>query len=849
MSEVPDYIPDKVEVRSALPLAYVCARLGLDVTTSKNGHCPFHEDSNPSFGLFVADDGVQRWNCYPCGLSGDVYDLLQRLLNITFPEALEQARVYLAEMPEGWVAPAPPVKSTVGPSDWEAEVHEARLNAASDSHPGIMAARVGFAPVDDYPLCVKWDRYLRDVWGWGFSPTGEIMIPHWNGDNQLVACRVRWPDGGKTSLPGSDFSNLYGTWHGRHHREVLILEGESDAVFAGYCAREEGVNIDVFALPSGANAAIEDSWVQLVKRAETIYLALDPDPVGIEATWKWLDALKGTNVKVCMLPLGRDLRDARPSIRHLLSSARTPLPAPEIIQVPKNKSGYWRQGKDGDERQVTHWFIEPVAQLTGGDPGFDVVLHYRGTKKKTVIRLADMSGMRELRRWCTRHGITFTGREDDAQRINDHVLWRGCVLPEVYQTDQVGLQAPPKEYEFTGPSVAFPDGYLGKMPWRYVPSIFVSDVSDRVYLPAEGKFRWEWFRDFLSLSEPGVMQPLLAWMVAAARRPEVVQFPILFIGGSSGVGKSTLARLALRMMGSKIEIDLGAVTPFILLRTLSSTTSLPIFVDEWTRMSRKDTREAFQGAIPVLYTRGTAERGQADLSSSVYKLTAPTVVAGEDTFMLDRELQRTINIRPSRDAQKNEELWRIQDEPLELFGQMLHNWLATTTLDLPVLDTTVSDRVQYNLNLLTWGWDTLRLFLEDASHGDLTVPTVAPEVDLSKLTALSDDDVENVYDQALLAGMSMSDNDHHRVVWADPEGRGTWARFQQLVGLLQIRNVDIQLPGGSRAMKDYFEERHGKLELGPSVTPPGTFIGLRAWLIPGYELPDTDTTPPTDWIP
>ena len=862
MTELPEYrhVLENGEIKQRLPLAFAASRLGIKLTSESTAICPFHangQERNPSFGIYRNERDDERWHCFPCGLDGDVFDLIIQLHGCTFPEAIQQAASFLDEIPEGYERPAYQVdvpKQT--PDDWASDVAAARARAAQPDHAGILAARVGFAATSDALLCARWDEYLRS-WGWGINGLGEILIPHWSAAKELVGCKVRKPSGEKVSLGGSRYSGqLYGAWRGRREQDVLLLEGETDCVFAGWLARSENVAVDVFALPSGANEDVKPEWVEFLKGARTVYLAFDPDEVGVEATWKWIKALAGFDTKVCCLPLGRDLRDAQPVLRNLLSAAEAPIDPPIEIAVglptgfPAHKIqsniGYFRPQREGPPKQVTNWFLEPIARLAGGDPGYDVTLFHRGRGQRTIIRLADLATARDIKRWCNRHGLVFTGREDDAQRIAEHVTWRGSVTPEVYQTDQVGLHEAPENYQFAGASVVFPEGYVGKMPWRYVPSTRVSDVTDKVFLPVEERFTWSWLDDFISLSSSDVIHPLLAWTIASTRRPEVRQFPLLFIGGSSGVGKSTLARLALRLVGSMIEIDLGAVTPFILLRTLASSTSLPIFIDEWTLMSRKDAREAFQGTIPVLYTGGGAERGQADLSSAIFKMSAPVIVAGEDTFALDRELDRTVSISPSRAGQNKEALARITSVPLERFGQVLHRWLVTRK-NLPSMESTAPTRPEYNREILTAGWKTLQLLLDDASHSVPNVPDLPATPDFSIFDTERDE--QNVYETALLEGMSMRDINGHQVVWTDAEGRGTWVRFRVLIGLLRTRNVDLQLPGGERAMKRYFEERYGVVNSERTIPPQsGTYVhaGLIRGLISEGE---NESDPRSNWSP
>lgn len=861
MTDLPEYkyIPGKDELKTQLPLSYACARLGIILNSEGSGICPFHSDQRPSFSIYRTQEGEERWHCFPCNLDGDIFNLIQLLHNVDFPEAMREAADLLEELPEGYTPVYAKAPKETNPEELHRLVNDARARAAREDHAGILSARVGFAEIANPALCARWDTYLRDMWGWGITENGEILMPHWSeAPSELVGCKIRKASGGKESVPGSVYSGqLYGAWLGRRNQDAVIFEGETDTVYGGWLAREEQIPIDVFGLPSGANDDVSPEWLTFLKKSRTVYLAFDPDAVGIEATWKWIEKLTGEaiNIKICCLPLGRDFRDAKPTLGHLLEAARAPIQQPVGIAIAnaygkearvKDCVGYFRPGKDDEPRQVTNWFVEPIAQLVGGDPGYDVNLVHRGVVTRTVLRLSDLTSSREIKKWCNRHNLIFTAREDDLQRIAEHVTWRGSVTPEIYQTDQIGMQPAPGNYEFAGPSVVFPEDYIGKMPWRYIPGPRVTDVTGKVFLPNKETFRWSWLDDFLKLSVTSVTHPLLAWIVASARRPEVDNFPVLFIGGSSGVGKSTLARLALRLSGSGIETDLGSVTPFILLKTLSSSTSLPVFVDEWTLMSRKDTREMFQGLIPVIYAGRSAERGQSDLSSTLYPMTAPVIVAGEDSFALDRELDRTVCISPSRSGQNKEALARIITSPLEAFGQQLHRWV-TSRKDLPPLsDGEAGSRPDYNRQILIGGWRTLQYFLQDASHSDPTVSTIPDVPDLSLFDEERED--SNVYETALLEGLSMRDPSGHQVVWIDPERPGVWVRVRILIGLLKTRNVDLQLPGGERAMKRYFEERYGTIS-SSRVIPPGSMSAVHAAFIPNLSLGDEELDPRASWLP
>ena len=50
-----------------------------------SGLCPFHGEKTPSFSVHATR---QFYHCFGCGDSGDVFSFVQKIENITFPEAV-----------------------------------------------------------------------------------------------------------------------------------------------------------------------------------------------------------------------------------------------------------------------------------------------------------------------------------------------------------------------------------------------------------------------------------------------------------------------------------------------------------------------------------------------------------------------------------------------------------------------------------------------------------------------------------------------------------------------------------------------------------------------------------------
>src|SRR5208337_2418310 len=57
-----------------------------------SGLCPFHSEKTPSFSVHATR---QFFHCFGCGASGDVFSFVQKIENITFPEALRAVALKL----------------------------------------------------------------------------------------------------------------------------------------------------------------------------------------------------------------------------------------------------------------------------------------------------------------------------------------------------------------------------------------------------------------------------------------------------------------------------------------------------------------------------------------------------------------------------------------------------------------------------------------------------------------------------------------------------------------------------------------------------------------------------------
>ena len=98
MYRMPEYAssktgePDDIErLRRGVSLSSTVTQYGYKL--SRNGRefetcCPFHAEDTPSFKVFTARDGMERFHCFGCGKQGDVLDFVQEVKGVDLPEAI-----------------------------------------------------------------------------------------------------------------------------------------------------------------------------------------------------------------------------------------------------------------------------------------------------------------------------------------------------------------------------------------------------------------------------------------------------------------------------------------------------------------------------------------------------------------------------------------------------------------------------------------------------------------------------------------------------------------------------------------------------------------------------------------
>lgn len=305
--------------------------------------CPFHDEKSPSFTI---QKGDSHYHCYGCGAHGDAIQFLMDHVRMNFQEAIEslaQRFGVALEVMEAETEQRGPRKADVKGALLQAcELYHYLLLHTAEGHEAlhylggrglslefIQRFRLGWAP--RYP-----GLFLPAMHAKGFSDevlaaaglireredgsrrdffSDRITFPICDGVGAVIGFSARKyreeTFGGKyinttETLLFKKSRVLYGMNECRRRiakeAQAIIVEGQIDALSLIFA----GLNLTVAALGTAFGEGHVSELVDLgVKK---VFLAMDADKAGIEATRKVGDLFqrRGVEVRVVRLPMGSD---------------------------------------------------------------------------------------------------------------------------------------------------------------------------------------------------------------------------------------------------------------------------------------------------------------------------------------------------------------------------------------------------------------------------------------------------------------------------------------------------------------------------------------------------------------
>ena len=331
------------QVRAGNPIVDVVGSY-VPLTRKQNNYwacCPFHEEKTPSFS--VSPD-KEFFYCFGCHAGGDVFQFVQKIENISFPEAVEKLAQRIGlEIP----------KTDLSPAEREREEERQRLYeicdlAASYFHNCLTKTRMGAAGIDyfktrglsaqtivDFKLGFappQWDRLYRDFRERGYREKdliksglcltkngktydrfrGRCMFPIRDDKGRVVAFGGRIIEEGEPKYLNSPESPIFhkgdllfamerARKEIRRTKQAVLVEGYMDVV---------GVhNLGVTNVVASLGTAFTQRQAQLLRRiCDVAIVAYDMDRAGREATRRAIAIARETGLKlrIATLPDGKD---------------------------------------------------------------------------------------------------------------------------------------------------------------------------------------------------------------------------------------------------------------------------------------------------------------------------------------------------------------------------------------------------------------------------------------------------------------------------------------------------------------------------------------------------------------
>ena len=276
------------------------------------GHCPFHEDKNPSFGANIR---TGQWKCHSCGNGGDVIEFEMQLKGCDFKQAL-------ANLGGGNVVPLRPAGSRPAPAKAEEkkEVPKTIDPAVAERYHQLLLTDTRAKTALEFLHKVRGytDETIKK-YQLGFDPDYQdgprITFPVYDEQGNLVNIRMyrRIKDGetgpnGKKLVKMMPWQTGYGKirWYpieALKEDEVIICEGEPDTLLC----RQLGFNAITH---TGGATAFDFSWARLFA-GKHVWICYDHDEPGRTGTKKAADALAtaAAEVRIINLPVTGEKED------------------------------------------------------------------------------------------------------------------------------------------------------------------------------------------------------------------------------------------------------------------------------------------------------------------------------------------------------------------------------------------------------------------------------------------------------------------------------------------------------------------------------------------------------------
>lgn len=392
--------------------------------------------------------------------------------------------------------------------------------------------------------------------------------------------------------------------------------------------------------------------------------------------------------------------------------------------------------------QITNFFIEPreLLMLQGSDCLSCSVTTNQGVKYDDIIlENTDWHSRAKLLKAIGHQDCSFFGNDSDVQNLCSHV--NSYVPIRKKGTKVIGLVNDTWVVDGMNITTSGKCGSMSIIPYQKGTDAFYHKI---VYKELDNISYTQLMQDFYSnitlLNSPETILPILGWNFAAPLKPIIMNqlgsFPLMFIHGGQGGGKTSTVKLFMRLHGYKDDKpQMCDMKPFPMLKLLSSTNAIPVVLDEFKMKDMKqDSIDNLLRFMRKTYDGEVETKGRADQTTESYNLEAPLVVMGEWNINQPAIKERIIFPRFSGAVKKDKAMQtafqKIYSLPLEGFmpryieyclGVDLKNKYeaAKRYVQKVFKKHTVAPRIVHNLSSMILG---LMIFRDYGRYHRVTVP-------------------------------------------------------------------------------------------------------------------------------
>ena len=343
-------------------------------------------------------------------------------------------------------------------------------------------------------------------------------------------------------------------------------------------------------------------------------------------------------------------------------------------------SSYYLATEDGS-RRLTGFTIKILHDIRdqNGEVSYELLLkNARGRTRKIIVPENCFASKASFARYLSPDFPLFCS-EKELVMISWHIRREEPTLQ--IGRDYIGLHYIDKKWHYANAEGSMSlDQDIDRVKVNAKSLTIVNTSLDKEWPALDAKAMEQAIRAMFSFNVPQVAVPLSLWFLSAFFKPHYQetfsQFPLLFVFGEAGAGKTTSV-LKLRRLFAMDDVSLKSisdVTQFSLMAACNSSNMIPLILDEYKPMMMKETQsQLVSRLIRGAYNSSRGERGTAQQEIVAYYYRAPIVLLGEQSIIETAVQHRVIEVQLTRQYINKipKELFdALDDIKLESIGKM-----------------------------------------------------------------------------------------------------------------------------------------------------------------------------------